>query len=115
MIAVGNDLLQLRTPSHLGLVAPVLARPFQQVVREDDHGNVSENFLAEGFTTDPLLQESEWLHGGRGRHLWVEGVFGFRWSAFPGNDFAIDHRAIGQATDQVLQFGKPLGHQFFTP
>ncbi|MNP05976.1 hypothetical protein D3C76_979420 [compost metagenome] len=114
IVGLGDHLLQLTAPSALRLVAPVRAFPFQQVVGEDDHRHVIENLAGEVLTADPLLQQGERLHGGgiRGR---IKGIFGRRSSGFPGNDFPVDHGAVGQAVDQAVEFRKAIGDQFFTP
>ena len=60
------------------------------------------------------FQRRERLDRGRRWRQWIEGILGVRWRGFPGNDFTVDHRAVGQAVDQAVEFGKAFGDQLFT-
>jgi len=96
LVARSDDLFQLGTAFGLGVVAPVVALILQQVVREHRHWRILKNFFTQGFTANALLQQREGLH-----------------RVFPHHDFAINHRTIGQATDQAVEFRETFSQQLF--
>eukprot|EP00659_Diplonema_papillatum_P014904 gene14904-biopygen14966 len=98
LVAVADHQLQLRPAFGLGVVAPVFAVVFQQVISQHGDRRVFEDFLAQGLAANALLQQGEGLH-----------------RVLPHHDFAVDHRAIGQAVFQVMKLRKALGDQFFAP
>ncbi|MNC57377.1 hypothetical protein D3C75_1070340 [compost metagenome] len=83
--------------------APVLALPLQQVVGLQHHRRIVQQFFAQRFATDTLLQQGKRLHG--------QSSLGF--TRFPDQDLAVEHHAIGQTLCQTMQFGETLGNQFF--
>ncbi|MNN04241.1 hypothetical protein D3C81_1169620 [compost metagenome] len=98
-------------PATLGLtaVAPVFALPFEQIEGEQHHRHFFEDFPVQGLATDALLQEGKRLR------CRFKRLFGAGWRRFPGDDFAVDHRPVGKAQNQAVQFREALGHQLFAP
>ena len=91
-IQPGNPLAQF-------LFADVRAVPFQQIVGHQDYGHGQQDFGAEVFAADALLQRRE-----------VE-----RPTVLPGQDLAVDHRAVRQRFRRRRDFGELVGDELFAP
>ena len=89
--------LQLRAAQVLRQRPQVLPGHFQQVIGDEAHRHIGQQLAAERLALDALLQRLEWRRA-------VVGA--------PGQQFTVEHGAVGQAGGLGHHLGKAVGDQF---